>query len=141
MSISTEKEEYVNLFNMAGQLQTTSQKLSILMIALEFTESTKVFDILFKYFIENKDEYLKLINSLDIPNNIEDELRPLLKDLIGEKILDMCKINKLNDLLGEDVRDMLIRVILKCKTDEYDRTQSELKVIYKNIEELLLINN
>ena len=136
MSISTEKEEYsVKLFHMAGQLQTTSQKLSILMISLEFSERKKVFDILFKYFIENKDEYLKLINSLDIPSNIEDELRPLLKDLIGEKIPDMSKINKLSDLLEEDVRDMLIRVILKCQKDEYDRTQSELKLV---LEELVL---
>ena len=134
MDTSIEEKEYsIKLFERAGNLQKECQKLSILMISLEFSERKKVFEILFKYFAENKEEYFRLINSLDIPMNIEDELRPLLKDLIGEKIPDMSKINKLSDLLEEDVRDMLIRVILKCQKDEYDRTQSELKLVLEEL--------
>ena len=145
-------EQPKNISDTLTQLQTISdtltqkvRKIQIDIFHLKSIRDTDTFSLdTFVASLYKKDEYTKLINSLNIKceNDEETYVRHLLTILLTGSIDQITnRIAKVSQMIGENIRIVLKTSYLLFKINEDKRTQLELSTINKAIDNIKSINS
>ena len=133
------------LQNISDTLTQKVRKIQIDIFHLKSIRDTDTFSLdTFVASLYKKDEYTKLINSLNIKceNDEETYVRHLLTILLTGSIDQITnRIAKVSQMIGENIRIVLKTSYLLFKINEDKRTQLELSTINKAIDNIKSINS
>ena len=122
-------ETLPKLYKISKVLEENLRKIEVEITRLKSISEQDNFSLnslLLSFKNEKKDEYVRLIDSLNTPESMKTIVREMLLTLLTGTIEEInIKIQDLNDLIEQDVRIILKRCYLEYKIDEYTTTEEE----------------
>jgi hypothetical protein len=130
-------ETLSKLYEISKVLEENLRKIDLEIAHLKSISDQDNFSLdslLLSFKNEKKDEYVNLIDSLNTPESMEEDVRDILTTLLtGSSEEIKIRIQNLNDLIEQDVRIILKRCYLEYKIIGYTATEEELCKIKQTI--------
>ena len=125
------EETLSKLLLISKMLEENLKKIGLEIMHLKSISDDNLDSLLSSFKNEKKDEYTKLIDSLNYtPESMEQHVRDILTTLLtGTSEEIKIRIQNLNDRIEQDVRIILKRCYLEYKINEYTSVEKESRSI------------